>query len=298
LAGIHSGDSACTIPSQNIPEKVLEKIRKHTFDLAGELNVIGLMNVQYAVKDDEVYILEVNPRASRTVPFVSKAIGVPLAKIASLTMVGRKLSDIGFTHEIIPKHVSVKEAVFPFKRFPGIDIVLSPEMKSTGEVMGIDQIPGLAYLKSQMAAGGEVPRKGNMFLSVRNLDKDAIVELAREYVELGFTIYATPGTSTILRNSGVKSNVLLKISEGRPNILDMMLDNEIAIIINTPSPGPAPKVDEIRMRADAVLHGVPIITTISGAAATLDGLKALNEMGVMEISTIQEYHSDSIKLDV
>ncbi|MCK5845331.1 MAG: carbamoyl-phosphate synthase large subunit, partial [Victivallales bacterium] len=298
LAGIHSGDSACTIPTLNIPEKVLEKIRNHTFDLARELNVIGLMNVQYAVKDEDVYILEVNPRASRTVPFVSKAIGVPLAKIASLAMVGRKLSEIGFTNEIIPKHVSVKEAVFPFKRFPGIDIVLSPEMKSTGEVMGIDQIPGLAYLKSQVAAGGEVPSEGNIFLSVRDLDKKAIIELAREYVKLGFTIYATPGTSTILRDSDIKSNVLLKISKGRPNILDMMVDNEIAMIINTPSPGPAPKVDEIRMRADAVRHGVPIITTISGAAATLDGLKALKEMGVMEICTIQEYHRDSTKLDV
>ncbi|MCK5844742.1 MAG: carbamoyl phosphate synthase large subunit, partial [Victivallales bacterium] len=203
-----------------------------------------------------------------------------------------------FTKEIIPKHVSVKEAVFPFKRFPGIDIVLSPEMKSTGEVMGIDQIPGLAYLKSQIAAGGEVPRGGKIFISVRDLDKEAIVDLAHEYKKLGFSIYATPGTSTILRNAEVKSNVLLKISAGRPNILDMMADDEIALIINTPSPGPSPKVDEIRMRADAVLRGVPIITTISGATATLDGLTALKEMGTMEICTIQEYHKDAIKLDV
>ncbi|NOY75619.1 MAG: carbamoyl-phosphate synthase large subunit [Kiritimatiellaeota bacterium] len=298
LAGIHSGDSACTIPTLNIPENVLDKIKAHTFDLARELGVIGLMNVQYAVKDGEVYILEVNPRASRTVPFVSKAIGVPLAKIAALTMVGRKLPEIGFTNEIIPKHISVKEAVFPFNRFPGIDIVLSPEMKSTGEVMGIDHIPGLAYLKSQIAAGGEVPSEGNIFMSVRGLDKEAIVELALEYVKLGFSIYATPGTSTVLRDAGVKSTALLKISVGRPNILDLMADDEIALIINTPSPGPSPKVDEIRMRADAVLRSVPIITTISAAAAALDGLKALDEMSVMDICSIQEYHRNALNLDI
>jgi len=299
LAGIHSGDSACIIPTLNISEKVLNNIRKHTFDLARELNVRGLMNVQYAVKDDEVYILEVNPRASRTVPFVSKAIGVPLAKLAALVMVGKKLKDMGFFKEIIPKHFSVKEAVFPFKRFPGIDIVLSPEMKSTGEVMGMDPIAGLAYLKSQSAAGNELPHgKGNVFMSIRDLDKDEIIALAEELDKLGFKIYATPGTSTCLRDAGIKSNVLLKISKGRPNILDMMHDNELSLIINTPSPGPAPKVDEIRMRAEAVLKGIPIITTISGTAATIDGLKALEEMGRMEILSLQEYHHDALKLNI
>lgn len=298
LAGIHSGDSACTIPTLNITDKVLKKIRKHTFDLAKELNVRGLMNVQYAVKDEEVYILEVNPRASRTVPFVSKAIGVPLAKLASLVMVGKKLKDMGFTKEIIPKHFSVKEAVFPFNRFPGIDIVLSPEMKSTGEVMGIDPIAGLAYLKAQIAAGNELPiGRGNVFMSIRDLDKEDIIPLAEELVGLGFTIYATPGTSTCLRNAGIRANVLLKISKGRPNVLDLIFDNELSIIINTPSPGAAPKVDEIRMRAEAILRGIPIITTISGTAATIDGLTALDEMGRMEILSLQEYHHDALKLN-
>jgi carbamoyl-phosphate synthase large subunit len=299
LAGIHSGDSACTIPTLNISEKVLDKIRKHTFDLAREMNVRGLMNIQYAVKDDEVYILEVNPRASRTVPFVSKAIGVPLAKLAALVMVGKKLKDMGFTEEIIPKHFSVKEAVFPFNRFPGVDIVLSPEMKSTGEVMGIDPIPGLAYLKSQSAAGNELPHgKGNIFMSIRDLDKDDMIPLAVELDELGFTIYATPGTSTCLRDAGIKANVLLKIANGRPNVIDLMHDNELSLIINTPSPGAAPKVDEIRMRAEAVLRGIPIITTVPGTAATIDGLKALDEMGRMEILSLQEYHHDALKLNL
>jgi carbamoyl-phosphate synthase large subunit len=299
LAGIHSGDSACTIPTINIPDNVLETIRTHTYNLAKELKVCGLMNVQYAVKNDEVYILEVNPRASRTVPFVSKAIGVPLAKIASLVMAGKKLKEIGFTEEVIPEHYSVKEAVFPFKRFPGIDIVLSPEMKSTGEVMGIDPIPGLAYLKSQIAAGNDIPQNsGNVFMSIRSMDREEIAPLAAELENLGFVIYATPGTATFLRNAGVKANVLQKISEGRPNILDLMNENDVELIINTPSPGPAPKVDEIRMRAEAVLRGIPIITTISGASASIDGLKALSEMGRMEIMTIQEYNSNSKKFNI
>lgn len=298
LAGIHSGDSACTIPTLNIPDFVLDNIRQHTFDLARELNVCGLMNVQYAVKDNEVYILEVNPRASRTVPFVSKAIGVPLAKLASLTMVGKKLKKMGFAKEIIPKHYSVKEAVFPFKRFPGIDIVLSPEMKSTGEVMGIDPIAGMAYLKSQMAAGNELPlEKGNIFMSIRDLDKDDILPLAGELIKLGYVIYATPGTATFLRENGVKTNALLKISAGRPNVLDLMNENDVSMIINTPSPGPSPKVDEIRMRATATLRGVPIFTTIPGISAAIDGLKAMEEMGRMEIQTLQEYHHNALKLN-
>ena len=299
LAGIHSGDSACTIPTLNIPDFVLDKIRRHTFDLAKELKVCGLMNVQYAVKEDEVYILEVNPRASRTVPFVSKAIGVPLAKLASLTMVGKKLKKMGFSEEIIPRHYSVKEAVFPFKRFPGIDIVLSPEMKSTGEVMGIDPIAGMAYLKSQTAAGNALPlEKGNIFMSIRDLDKNDILPLAVELIKLGYVIYATPGTSTFLMENGVKSYVLLKISEGRPNVLDLINENEVSMIINTPSPGPAPKVDEIQMRATATLRGIPIFTTVPGISAAIDGLMAMEEMGRMEIKTLQEYHHDALKLNL
>ncbi len=298
LAGIHSGDSACSIPTLTLDNKILEKIREHTFALAKELNVCGLMNVQYAVQKGEVYILEVNPRASRTVPFVSKAIGAPLAKLAALVMVGKKLKDLGFTREIIPKHVSVKEAVFPFKRFPGIDIVLSPEMKSTGEVMGLDYSAGMAYLKSQMAAGNTLPVSGNVFLSIRDEDKEAAVPLARELVSLGFKIYATRSTSTKLMDNGIKSFALFKVSDGRPNAIDLIHSHELTWIINTPSSGPVPKVDEIQMRAEATIRGIPIITTINGMNAAIEGLKALREMKTMEICSLQEYHRHSVKLNV
>jgi len=298
LAGIHSGDSACMIPSMTISEEIKAQIRQHTFDLARELEVCGLMNVQYAVKDGEVYILEVNPRASRTVPFVSKSIGVPLAKLAALVMVGKKLQDIGFTEEIIPRHVAVKEAVFPFNRFPGIDIVLSPEMKSTGEAMGLDFEPGMAYLKSQIAAGNHLPEAGNIFFSIRDLDKDAMVPLARDLVDLGFEIFATLGTSTRLYEEGIATHAVFRISKGRPNVLDMMETDEVSWIINTPSEGPAPMVDEIRMRADATILGVPITTTMSGLSAAVEGLKALKQMGRMEICSLQEYHRQAPKLNL
>ncbi len=290
LAGVHSGDSACMIPAHNLSDAVLDKIRQHTFALAKELNVCGLMNVQYAVQDSEVYILEVNPRASRTIPFVSKSIGVPLAKLASLVMVGRKLKDIGFTEEIIPNFTTVKEAVFPFVRFPGIDITLSPEMKSTGEVMGIDYTPGLAYLKTQVAAGNQLPEKGNIFLSLRDEDKPSAIEGAKGLLELGFEIYATMGTATFLYDHGVKVKAIYRISDGRPNVIDMMNDMTVAWIINTPSTGPTPKVDEIRMRALAIRRGVPITTTVNGMIAAVEGLKALRAMERMEICSIQEYH--------
>lgn len=298
LAGIHSGDSACVIPTMGIKPGVLDKIREHTYALARELKVCGLMNVQYAVKDDEVFILEVNPRASRTVPFVSKAIGVPLAKLAALVMAGYKLKDLGFTKEIIPKHYSVKEAVFPFKRFPGIDIVLSPEMKSTGEVMGMDFDPGIAYLKAQMASGGNLPTSGKIFLSVRDEDKQALVPQAKKLVQLGFGIYATEGTSTVLTENGIRTSAVFKISGGRPNALDIMRDEDLKWIVNTPSPGPSPKVDEIRMRAEAVLRGIPVTTTLNGLAAAIEGLEALRVMKRMEICSLQEYHRHSPKLKI
>jgi carbamoyl-phosphate synthase large subunit len=299
LAGIHSGDSACVIPAMNLDKTVLDQIRRHTFDLARELKVVGLMNVQYAVQGDQVFILEVNPRASRTVPFVSKAIGVPLAKIAALAMVGRKLKDIGYTSEIIPRHYSVKEAVFPFSRFPGVDIVLSPEMKSTGEVMGIDCSPGLAYLKSQTAAGGTLPIKGNVFLSVRDLDKNAVVHLAADLVELGFAIYATCGTATVLWDNGVKANAVFRISNGgRPNVIDLINNHEVGWVINTPETGAAPKVDEIRMRAHATIKGVPVTTTISGLKAAVEGLKALRDIERLEICSVQEFHRHAPKLNL
>ncbi len=298
LAGIHSGDSACMIPVMNLSEDILNRVRKHTYDLAEELCVKGLMNVQYAVQDGEVYILEVNPRASRTVPFVSKTIGVPLAKLAALVMAGKKLNEIGFTREIKPTHVAVKEAVFPFVRFPGIDIALSPEMKSTGEVMGLDISPGIAYLKAQIASGNKIPDSGNVFMSVRDEDKDAVLEMAESLLDLGFRIYATCGTSTRLYEGGIHSRAVFKISEGRPNAIDLMRDGKIGWIVNTPSEGPSPKVDEIRMRAEATMRGIPVVTTLNGLKAALEGLREFKKARCLEICSLQEYHRNSLKLDV
>jgi carbamoyl-phosphate synthase large subunit len=293
LAGIHSGDSACTIPAPNLSPAVQETIRKHTHDLCRALKVCGLMNVQYAVQDGTVYVLEVNPRASRTVPFVSKAIGVPLAKLAALAMAGHKLKEMGFTREVRPRHFSVKEAVFPFSRFPGVDVILSPEMKSTGEVMGIDRQNGMAFLKSQVAAGNRIPQAGNVFLSVRDDDKGAILPLARRLVDLGFTIFATLGTSTVLRDNGIRSLAVFRISKGRPNVIDMIEEKNVAWIINTPSLGPDPKSDEQRMRSHAVVRGIPITTTVDGMKAAINGLEAMRRVGGMEVCSLQEYHRHS-----
>ncbi len=297
LAGIHSGDSACTIPAPTLSEPVKKEIRRCTLLLAKELNVSGLMNVQYAIKDGEVFVLEVNPRASRTVPYVSKAIGVPLAKLAALVMAGHKLKDMGFTKEFIPKHYSVKEAVFPFSRFPGVDVILSPEMKSTGEVMGIDAIAGMAFLKSQIAAGNPLPLSGNVFLSVRDEDKEALLPLARKLVELGFTIYSTVGTSTLLRNNGIRSLSMFRIADGRPNVIDMIEEKQVQWIVNTPESGPTPRIDEVKMRSHAVIRGIPITTTVHGLRAAIMGLEAMNESKRIEVCSIQEYqrHSPRIK---
>jgi len=293
LAGIHSGDSACTIPASSLPENIKDTIRKQTFALAKELKVCGLMNVQFAVQDGVVYVLEVNPRASRTVPFVSKAIGVPLAKLAALVMAGFKLKELGFTEEVRTKHCSVKEAVFPFSRFPGIDVILSPEMKSTGEVMGIDSTIGMAYLKSQVAAGGTLPVTGHIFVSVRDADKKEMVNLAGELVRLGFTIYATLGTSTVLRDNGIKSQAVFSISKGRPNVIDLIEEKGLGWIINTPESGASYMIDEVKMRAHATIRGIPITTTIDGVRAAINGLAVLKKMGRMEVCSLQEYHRHS-----
>jgi carbamoyl-phosphate synthase large subunit len=293
LAGVHSGDSACTIPATSLSERVKQTIREYTYAFAAELRVCGLMNVQYAVQDGEVYVLEVNPRASRTVPFVSKAIGVPLAKLAALVMAGCRLKELGFTREVTPRHSSVKEAVFPFVRFPGIDVLLSPEMKSTGEVMGIDAGVPMAFLKSQVAAGNTLPRDGNVFVSVRDHDKDEMVGLCRELVDLGFAIYATLGTSTVLRDHGIQSRAVFRISDGRPNVLDMIEEKDVGWIINTPSSGASPRYDEVRMRARAVIRGIPITTTVDGVRAAIKGLQALRKMQHLEVCSLQEYHRHS-----
>lgn len=289
-AGIHSGDSAMAIPSFSLSEAILNRIREATCKMAKELNVLGLMNVQYAVKEDKVYVLEVNPRASRTAPFVSKAIGVPLANLATKVMLGRKLKDLGFNKEIVPKHVSVKESVFPFNRFPGVDVILGPEMKSTGEVMGIDSDFGRAYIKSQLAAGQNLPKKGNVFISVRDKDKRAIVFIAKKLEDLGFRIYATSGTAAVLEKNGISVKILFRIAEGRPNVLDLMKDGKIQLVINTPS-GRIPRQDEVRIRSQVVLYNIPYTTTISGAQATVSGIEALAKKE-LEVRPLQEYHKD------
>ena len=291
LAGIHSGDSACQIPTASLSKKVLEQVRAHAHALAKELNVVGLMNIQFAVKNEEVYILEVNPRASRTVPFVSKAIGAPLAKMAALCMAGKKLKELNFTHEIIPPYTVFKEAVFPFTKFPGVDIVLSPEMKSTGEVMGIDLSPGLAYLKSQIAAGSALPDSGNVFISLRDADKEPAIPFAKEILELGFNIYSTRGTSTLFYNNGIKTNAVFRISRGRPNLLDLLAEHRVGWIVSTPETSAESMVDEIQMRTKAVAHGIPVTTTLDGMEAAIEGMKACRDTGGrLEVCSLQEFH--------
>lgn len=287
-AGIHSGDAAMVLPPYSLSEKVINTIHQATISMARELNVIGLMNVQFAVKGSKVYVLEVNPRASRTIPFVSKAIGVPLAKLAAKVMAGAKLKDLGFTKEIIPEYISVKESVFPFTRFPKVDIILGPEMKSTGEVMGIDTEFGRAYIKSQIAAGQNLPLSGDVFISVRDKDKRAIIMIAKRIQDLGFNIFATKGTAQILKKNGVNTTELLKVYEGSPNILDLIKKNKIKLIINTPS-GSLPRTDETSIRSVAIMHGIPCITTISGALASVNGIESLKK-GELEVKSLQEYH--------
>ena len=291
-AGIHSGDSACAIPPQGLPAAVVDRIREHTRALARGLNVRGLMNVQYAVQDGEVYILEVNPRASRTVPFVSKATGVPLAGHAARVMAGETLKGLGFTQEVVLNHVAVKEAVLPFARFPGCDVRLTPEMKSTGEVMGMDPDPGMAFVKSQQAAGNPLPLAGGVFISVsgeRPSDRVEMVKCAKELVEMGYGIWATCGTATLLRDSGVRARAAFAISEGRPHVLDLVMDGVVGWIVNVPS-GCQPQLDEVKMRTEAVRRGIPMTTTIRGLRAALEGLKTLRRHEEFEVLSLQEYN--------
>jgi carbamoyl-phosphate synthase large subunit len=287
-AGIHSGDSACVIPTFSLSQKVLDEISSATKAMARELNVRGLMNVQFAVKGDDVYVLEVNPRASRTVPFVSKAIGVPLAKLAAKVMTGLSLRELGFTKEIVPKHFSVKEAVFPFLRYEGLDISLGPEMKSTGEVMGIDVDLGLAYAKSQMAAPPPLPKRGRVFVSVKDADKEAIIPVAREYLKLGFEIVSTSGTAEALTRAKIKVTKVFKIHEGRPNVLDRIKNGDINFIINTPS-GKIPREHEVVIRNAALAAKIPIMTTVRAALASANGIRSLQKRKV-QVRSLQEYH--------
>jgi carbamoyl-phosphate synthase large subunit len=289
-AGIHSGDSACVIPSFSLSDSIKAEIVRAAKDLAHELKVIGLMNIQFAVKDEQLYVIEVNPRASRTVPFVSKATGISLAKLAAKVMLGHKLKDLGYTETIVPPHFSVKEAVFPWNRFPGIDIVLGPEMKSTGEVMGIDRDWGMAYAKSQISAFNPLPTSGNVFLSVSDRDKDRAVAVARDLASLGFTIYSTGGTHTRLSAEGIPSNRLFKLAEqARPNVIDMMKNREIHFVINTPS-GHEARADEVQIRATAIAQKISHATNLAAAEASVKAIRSLKEKE-LTVQSIQEYHA-------
>jgi carbamoyl-phosphate synthase large subunit len=289
-AGVHSGDSACAIPPYSLPGPVVDEIRQATYAMAKHLNVVGLMNVQFAVKREDgqmnVYVLEVNPRASRTVPFVAKATGVPVAKIAAKVMAGQSLADLDALSEPIPHHVSIKESVFPFRKFVGVDIVLGPEMRSTGEVMGVSERFSIAFAKGQLAAGVVLPERGKIFLSVSARHKEDIVDLARRLAAMGYDLMATGGTARRLGEAGIAVERVKKIAEGQPNLLDHMIDGNVALVMNTPS-GKGARTDEGRIRAAAVQHGVPCITTIQAADAAVKAMEALREEE-MSVEALQD----------
>jgi len=287
-AGVHSGDSACSLPPYTLDDAMVEEIRRQTTALAKELGVVGLMNAQFAVQDGKLYILEVNPRGSRTVPFVSKAIGVPLAKLAMKVMIGRSLKELGFTEVRRPPHVAVKEAVFPFTKFAGIDVLLGPEMKSTGEVMGIDADFGWAFAKSQAAAGVSLPRGGKVFISVKDQDKPAALEIARRLQGLGFQIEATHGTAAYLRERGINVAPVYKVNEGRPHVVDHIKNGEISLVVNTVGSG-ASQIDSASIRREALQKGLPYFTTMPGAKAASLGIEATLKKG-LTIRSLQEYH--------
>jgi carbamoyl-phosphate synthase large subunit len=288
-AGIHSGDSACSLPAHSLPASTLAEIEAQTIALARALGVVGLMNVQFAVKGEEIYILEVNPRASRTVPFVSKTIGVPLAKWAMKVMMGKTLAELGSIPRTLP-YTAVKEAVFPFNRFPGVDIVLGPEMKSTGEVMGIDRDFGRAFAKAQAAAGGALPESGCVFLSVRDGDKAALAPIAEALAGLGFSLIATSGTAAVLKEFGVGVEIVLKVHEGRPHIVDHLKNRQVQLVINTVG-DQASQRDSALIRRTTLLANIPYVTTIAGARAAIAAMQARLRTG-MDIRTLQEYYRE------
>ncbi len=286
-AGIHSGDSACSLPAYSLDDKILGRIREQATALAKALHVVGLMNVQFAIKDGEIYLIEVNPRASRTVPFVAKAIGIPLAKIAARLMAGETLADFHLAARALA-HVAVKEAVFPFARFPGVDVILGPEMKSTGEAMGIDADFAHAFAKSQLSAGSTIPQSGTVFVSVKDSDKQGVTPAVKQLQELGFTIIATRGTAAYLEKAGVKVEVVNKVREGRPHIVDMLKDNRIALVINT-TEGKESLADSFSIRRTALLNKIPYYTTVAGARAGAQAIAAISSGKGLEVKSIQEY---------
>ena len=291
-AGIHSGDSTCVLPTQTIPLNIVEEIRKATMDLARELKVIGLMNIQFALQGKDLYILEVNPRASRTIPFVSKATGVPWAKIAASVMTGKTLDELEVTPRLLPPHVSVKSVVIPFNRFPGAEINLGPEMRSTGEVMGVASQFGLAFAKAQLGAGHKLPTKGRIFISVSDWYKNDIVSVAQSLYQIGFELVATRGTAAVIRSGGIPVIVVNKVSEGRPNLVDRIKNGEINLLINIPSSRAAREDDQI-IRSAAITYNVPVVTTVAGAKATASAIAAL-QSGPLAVYSLQEYQPKNI----
>ena len=290
-AGIHSGDSACSLPPYSLSAAIVEELKRQTRGLAKALRVRGLMNVQYAIKDSQIYIIEVNPRASRTVPFVSKATGKPWAKIAAKVMAGKSLKEMGVVELAPPKHVSVKEVVFPFSKFPGVDVILGPEMRSTGEVMGIDMDFPHAFAKSQIAAGSALPTGGTVFISVRSEDKEGIIPIAKAFSEMGFQILSTAGTHEGVQKNDVPATRVAKLGEGRPNISDFIKNGQVQLLINTPTKkGPA--TNEGKIRAMSVLNRVPIVTTVEGAGAAARAIKAM-QSGGWGVKPLQDYFAKS-----
>ncbi|NJC87614.1 MAG: carbamoyl phosphate synthase large subunit, partial [Desulfuromonas sp.] len=277
-----------SLPPHSISRDTIAEITRQTKALASELSVVGLMNVQFAIQRGRIYILEVNPRASRTIPFVSKAIGVPLAKLAAKVMTGRKLADLGFLSEVVPEHVCVKEAVFPFIKFPDVDTLLGPEMKSTGEVMGIDWEFGKAFAKAQLAAGVRLPTSGKVFISIKDTDKQALIEPARKLTEAGFTIVATRGTANFFRDHGVSALPINKVKEGRPHIVDAIKSNEIAMVFNTTF-GAESIVDSFSIRRTTLMNNVAYYTTVAGMCAAVDGILAM-QRETLDVTPLQEYH--------
>jgi carbamoyl-phosphate synthase large subunit len=291
-AGVHSGDAACALPPYSLDEGQVGTLRAQTRALARALGVVGLINVQFAIRNDAIFVLEVNPRASRTVPFVSKAIGVPLAKIATGAMLGDTVGAIAHVEQRELGHIAVKESVFPFIKFPGVDIVLGPEMKSTGEVMGLDRDFRKAYLKSQIAAGSPLPTSGKVFVSVKNRDKRVLASLARRLAEMGFALVGTTGTARVLERQGMSVEHVYKVLEHhRPNVVDLMKRGEIALVFNTPEDGRARK-DSAAIRRTAVSQNIPYYLTVDGAQAAIGAIEALLK-GEQEVRSLQEYHADA-----
>jgi carbamoyl-phosphate synthase large subunit len=287
-AGIHSGDSACVMPPYLIKEREVEQMRTYTRQFALALGVVGLINVQYAIKDGVVYVLEVNPRGSRTVPFVSKTTGVPLASMAAAVMVGKTLDELGLQDEVLHPYVSVKEAVFPFSKLPGVDLLLGPEMRSTGEVMGIADGFGMAFAKAQAAVDGSLPLEGAIFITVNDNDKDTVTPIARRFHALGFKIFATQGTARHLRGRGIPAERVLKVHEGRPNAIDLLVSGQIHMLVNTPL-GKLTQQDDYAMRRAALQHRVAYTTTMSAASAACDAIIALRSRAG-EVRALQEWH--------